>query len=202
MDIQRLLPADLPRAAEILTRAFQDDPIVTSLLPDPAQRMRGMHGLYLEVLRYVLRFGEAYTTPQVEGVAGWLPPGRTSLSLRGLIATRFGLARAALTIPAHAWPRSASLLAWVEWRHIRLRRPHWYLWILGVQPESQGKGIGSALIAPVLRRADRSELACYLETETEKNVAFYERHGFHVRAARAFRHGLQVWTMLREPASA
>ena len=200
MEITRLFTPDLSRAAGVLARAFRDDPIIAALLPVRDQRVSGMSGLYREVLRYVLHFGEAYTTPQLDGVAGWLPPERTAISLRGLIRTRFGMARAALSVPASSWPRSVAILSWVEWMHARLRRPHWYLWILGVDPDRHGQGVGSALIAPVLRRADESGLPCYLETETEKNVAFYEKRGFRVRVERFFpRLGVRVWTMLREP---
>ena len=35
---------------------------------------------------------------------------------------------------------------------------HWYLVLLGVDPPRQGGGIGSALLAPVLARADEGKL--------------------------------------------
>jgi ribosomal protein S18 acetylase RimI-like enzyme len=77
---------------------------------------------------------------------------------------------------------------------------HWYLWGLGVEPSRQGQGIGGMLIQPVLARADASGLPCYLETMNEKNVPFYEKHGFKIVSdAEVPRHGLRVWAMLREP---
>jgi ribosomal protein S18 acetylase RimI-like enzyme len=56
--------------------------------------------------------------------------------------------------------------------------PHWYLLIVGVDPELQGRGLGSALVAEGLARADEANAPCYLETSEERNLAFYERHGF------------------------
>jgi MFS family permease len=53
------------------------------------------------------------------------------------------------------------------------RKPHWYLWLLGVDPDRQGQGVGSALLAPILARADAEGLPCALETLTERNVWFY-----------------------------
>ena len=60
------------------------------------------------------------------------------------------------------------------------RDPHWYLEVLGVRPEAQRSGLGSRLIRPVLERADRERLPCYLETSDPANVPYYERFDFEV----------------------
>ena len=58
--------------------------------------------------------------------------------------------------------------------------PHWYLQIIGVDPAYQGQGFSSRLLRPVLERIDRERMPCFLETNTEKNVAIYRRFGFEV----------------------
>jgi ribosomal protein S18 acetylase RimI-like enzyme len=58
--------------------------------------------------------------------------------------------------------------------------PHWYLLILGVEPDAQGQGMGGSLIAPILRRADDEGTPCFLNTHKPSNVAFYQRYGFTV----------------------
>jgi GNAT superfamily N-acetyltransferase len=71
---------------------------------------------------------------------------------------------------------------------------------LGVSPQMQGKGIGSKLIEPVLQRADAMGYKCYLETETEINVKFYEKNSFHVEQEFIEpKHGLKYWAMIRNP---
>ena len=81
-------------------------------------------------------------------------------------------------------------------------KPHWYLWVLGVAPNSQGQGIGSRLIQPVLDRADKEQIPCYLETETERNVKFYRKRGFEVVSEGEVPGGdLKLWSLLREPAT-
>jgi hypothetical protein len=46
-------------------------------------------------------------------------------------------------------------------------------------------------------------LPCYLETENERNLPFYERHGFEVVSdGEVPKRGLRVWAMVREPHSA
>ena len=57
---------------------------------------------------------------------------------------------------------------------------HFYLAVLGVEPERQGEGIGSALMQPVLDLASGASLPAYLETATGRNVLLYERAGFVV----------------------
>ena len=39
------------------------------------------------------------------------------------------------------------------------REPHWYLALLGVDPDHQGRGFGSHLMQPVLTRCDRESIA-------------------------------------------
>ena len=60
------------------------------------------------------------------------------------------------------------------------RDPHYYLAVLGTDPDEQGRGIGSALIQPVLETCDRDEVPAYLESSKERNIDFYARHGFRV----------------------
>lgn len=58
----------------------------------------------------------------------------------------------------------------------------WYLSIVGVAPALQGQGIGARLLLPTLAMADAAHAACYLETFTPRNLAFYRRLGFTVVA--------------------
>ncbi len=78
--------------------------------------------------------------------------------------------------------------------------PHWYLAVLGVAPDRQGRGFGSHLMQPVLERCDANGDAAYLETDTERNVQLYERHGFKVTEEFDLPGGgPPVWLMWRDP---
>jgi len=66
---------------------------------------------------------------------------------------------------------------------LRPAQPYWYLEVVGVEPAAQGMGIGTRLLEPVLTVADEAGQLCYLETITERNVAWYRRLGFEVRSA-------------------
>jgi ribosomal protein S18 acetylase RimI-like enzyme len=82
----------------------------------------------------------------------------------------------------------------------RVQEPHWYLMLVGVDPELQGRGVGSAIIREGLARADRESRPCYLETSEARNLGLYERHGFAVlEEATLGKDGPQAWAMRREP---
>lgn len=54
----------------------------------------------------------------------------------------------------------------------------WYLSILGVEPRAQGKGLGGALVRPVLETTDALGMPAYIESFTPANFGFYEHLGF------------------------
>jgi ribosomal protein S18 acetylase RimI-like enzyme len=134
----------------------------------------------------------------LRGAACWLPPGETQVSV--LRALRTG----ALGLPARLGPRGLRrLLAYeavAEAQHEQgCPEPHWYLYLLGVDPDAQGEGIARRLVAPALERADADGVPAYLETQTPGNVALYERFGFAVTGQRDVAPGLVTIGMRREP---
>ena len=58
--------------------------------------------------------------------------------------------------------------------------PFYYLWFMGVMPESQGKGVGSKLMEEVLQHYDHDRRPFYLETSAERNLGWYEKFGFSI----------------------
>lgn len=198
--ITPLLSTQLDAATATLTAAFDADPIYTFVLPEAAGRARYLPPFWRAVTRNALLHGHAYAAPDAAGIALWMPPGREALSLRDSLRTGFSLQRAITAFPAEARRRFLAFVDYADPIHEELmsKRPHWYLWVLGVRPERQGQGLGGQLIAPALALADRDGLTCYLETESERNVAFYRRHGFEVaREGEVPGYGLRLWMMAR-----
>jgi ribosomal protein S18 acetylase RimI-like enzyme len=97
--------------------------------------------------------------------------------------------------------RTASVLGGLE--RMEKRHPpdrsHWYLFILGTEPAAQGRGLGSALLAQVLARVDADGMPAYLESSSERNIAWYGRHGFEITGEVAIGGGPRIWLMWREP---
>jgi ribosomal protein S18 acetylase RimI-like enzyme len=196
----RLLPEQKARSGQVLARAFLEDPLYSALLPDRFERERALQRMLGGVVGYSLAYGLAYTTPALDGAACWLPPGGTTMTLGRSLRTGFELQRAVVRFSPRARREFLRTLAFMDAAHKRdAPSRHWYLWCLGVEPACHGQGIGSRLLRPVLDQAGRDGVPCYLETETEGNVAFYRKHGFEVVSEYVLPGlGVAFWTMLRE----
>lgn len=189
-------------AATILTAAFRDDPMVQYVMPDPATRARLLPWFLGATLRYGLRSGAVYTTSGApRGVAIWLPPGKTSLTLGGMLRT--GLLVAPLKLGRLGGARFLAMASATERLHkATAPGPHWYLWGLAVDPPWQRRGIGGALLRPVLDQAEAAGLPCYLETFNEASLPFYQAHRFAITATVELPNGgPPLWALLRPPAS-
>lgn len=199
VQLTKLEPAGLAAAAEVQSRAFYDDPAFEFTFPDEEMRRERLPWLMKAGLAYGIRFGHVDTTTgAMLGHAVWLPPRATSVTLEQL--NTVGFADAPAQMGEQALARFGAFMAVASASHERLvPEPHWFLMILGVDPPLQGQGIGSALIQPMLTRADAESLRCYLETTKVRNVDFYRNHGFQVRDEADVEGELHVWMMVREP---
>lgn len=177
-------------AIDILARAFHDDPALNWISKDHGFRQR----FFELTLPVFLPQGLSYMTSDGKGVASWLGPD-TKLEwpftpaniwkalnvggLGGLI--RFGISG-------------------MKTEKCHPREPHYYLFAIGAVPESQGQGIGSALMSKMLRRCDEEQMPAYLENSKEANLAFYQGHGFQVlEQIRFTRKAPPMWLMWRDP---
>jgi ribosomal protein S18 acetylase RimI-like enzyme len=66
------------------------------------------------------------------------------------------------------------------------RHLHWYVNFVASNPDLQGQGYGSQLMATICHLADGEGADCYLECSGEKNRKFYEKFGFVEVAALTF----------------
>lgn len=177
----QLTQSNLDAVAELLGRAFVNDPVTVYMYPDASTRPRRFAQTSQCVLRYGLHCGELQaTSANLEGVALWFPPGEIDASFWTQL--RFGFLALPFSIGIQSFRR---LLAYVDHaaklRARHLRGPHWYLQFLAVDPAHQGVGHSGVLLRSMLARLDREGVPCCLDTENEKNVAMYEHFGFRVR---------------------
>lgn len=63
-------------------------------------------------------------------------------------------------------------------RHFAKSRNFCYLYAIGVMPQSQGLGLASKLMNPVIEVCKTINLPLFLETANTKNVAIYQKKGF------------------------
>jgi ribosomal protein S18 acetylase RimI-like enzyme len=188
----------LDSATTALTRAFADEPMFRWVIPDPQHRARSLRVMNRGPLQYAIRYGHAMQSHRGLAVAAWLPP-RCALTAFRTISC--GILGVPFRVGFHAFRRfrhANEVLAKIHRKHVP--EPHWYLMVVGVDPELQGRGLGTALVKDGLARADRENVPCYLETAEERNLAFYERLGFVVVEATALATGgPRAWAMRRNP---
>jgi GNAT superfamily N-acetyltransferase len=183
---------DFPELAEVLARAFCDDPVTAWFYPDDAKRMEHARRFFAIRLRQLLGQELIFTTPDRAGAALWTRPDRWREDLRQAL-----MLVPMLPVLLPRILRSARAVREIERRHPAA--PHYYLSVLGTEPERQGEGIGSALLAPVLERCDAGGVPAYLESSKESNVPFYARHGFAVTERMELPGGPPLWLMWRSP---
>ena len=185
--------ADVGVLGHVLADAFRDDPVGRWMAPDPTTRMERLTRFFeLQIDAFSLPQGEVLRAGDA-GTALWMPPGRWQapplLVLRNLprMGRVFGR-RTALML------RGLSRI-----EHDHPRELHWYLPFIGVAAAHQGRGIGAALLAPVLDRCDADGVPAYLEATNPRNRALYLRHGFVDHHEIELPDGPTLWGMWREP---
>ena len=186
--------ADIESMCVSLAQAFEDDPVMIFLFPGEGERIERLRRFFLLLTRIQhLPGGGCYTTEDNVGAALWDPPGKWRLPFTTILRASPSL----ISILGVRLVTALRALGQIEKLHPK--EPHWYLAVLGTAPEHQGKGTGSALLAPVLARCDSEGLPSYLESSKESNVPFYRRHGYEVTREIRLPGGPPVWAMWREP---
>lgn len=199
--IVQLEASQIRAVSEVLGDAFKDDPVFLNFaFQNDQKRLGTIQWMSWLMLKYAHNYNTIYTTTEeLKGVAIWIPPGQFPLNdfrllLLGAYALPFKFRLSKLF-------QFISLFLKLEELHkANVPQPHWYLLMLGVRPCYQSHGVGRFLIQPILEKADRKGIPCYLETSTERAVRFYQQHSFEVVKTIDFsQKGFQIWTMRREP---
>ena len=69
--------------------------------------------------------------------------------------------------------------------------------VLAVDPRSQRKGAGRALLGHVLSEADEREVPVYLDTAKPENLPYYRSFGFELTGEGDLPRGATIWYLLR-----
>jgi GNAT superfamily N-acetyltransferase len=196
-------PDEIGIAGCVLGNAFAREKVFIERIPDPVERLRFCHALYTAGTRRCLRVGSVWIAETDDAtIAGVLcladipepTPGDSTDTDDGYDA-----------IDAE-WP---EMFAWFDpieeaGRPALLAQPApWrYLSVIGVDPDHQRSGVGTALMRHATAGADTAGLALGLMTERAQSARFYERFGFQTLIEGHESDPLILWVMHRPPVPA
>lgn len=175
-------------AVDLLTAAFETDPPVRWMYPE--------RRAYLDHFPTFLRAfgGVAIREKTLElgegGAALWVAPGSEPDEEAIMTVVE-------ATVPADRHNDVFAVFEAMGGYHPG--EPHWYLPVMGVVPERQGQGIGSAMMRPVLDQCDATGTLAYLEATTERSRALYTRLGFETLEILRVADCPPIYPMLRHP---
>ena len=189
------IASDLPQLTDALTSAFFDDPVTSWMFPDATARPHQLHSWMRLTAEMGLTRGHFYTAGGNRSAAIWSPPDVT------LFDEIWG-GRLVQLLTAELGDRAGEVLASLA-RVLGLRpdgEPHFYLFTLGTHAEHQGRGLGARVVERVLATCDEQGLPAHLESSNERNLPFYQRHGFEIlQEITVAEGGPRLWPMRREP---
>ncbi len=176
MIIQKLEKNQIKDAAEIFAKAMMNDELHVFFFPDQASRFEKL--VYLYEFKLELQYRKCIVTSRkLEGLAIWEKPGQqhSGLSLsemfNGLkLIWQCGIVSLIKMIKYQTWASKT--------RDKLINQPYWYLDVVIVNPEHQGKGFASQLIKPILLEAEKNHQEVYLETQNKNNILIYDKYGF------------------------
>lgn len=191
MEIRALAREETSSVATTLALAFMRDPLFCELLPRDEERRKWLYWFHLKAIRESRAVGGAYTVGGPEGGAILLvPPGRWPPPLT---ATILGTSLPP-TVPPWRFVRAGLHL---EHRIHRLHpdEPHVYVYVLGVHPSQQGRGLGGRLLRHAASIASAAGVVSHLETSNPENLTLYRHFGYEIVTEITSHRAKPVWTM-------
>lgn len=170
---------DIAGLSRVLAEAFDDDPVMTWMLPDPQDRAARMSRFFAAITRHhhLKGGGVEVATDNADVIGGaalWDPPNGWQQSTVSTVTMLPSIFRA-LGRRSRVGARLDEVMDAVH-----PKAPHWYLSTIGTGSAARGGGYGTTLMKSRLDRCDDSGASAYLESSKESNIPYYERFGFTV----------------------
>jgi ribosomal protein S18 acetylase RimI-like enzyme len=193
LQVRTAIPKDLPAVVDTAARSLDAEAMLRwSFGEEGFERRIRRHFTHYDGEN--VRRGWVRLIEDGAGIAVWIPP--DAREDHAAIAPAPPGEEAEI-LGDHA-SRHDGFWGWVE-EH-EPPEPLLYLSHIGVVPERQGQGLGSALMRDGLALGDRLGVASWLETSREENAAYYTSFGFRtVVEEDAPDGGPHIWFMRRDP---
>ena len=166
--------ADVDLIENILLVSFKNDPHVNWLLEESKNKFK-LKVLIDYVVHQTLRRGEMYLSDDNNAVALWDFERNEKLSFHYIwrnlaFLTQIGIESVVRIVKSEAHVHN----------NFRKCPRYCHLYMIGVLPEAQGKGLASALMNPMIQRMKEKSIPVFLETANPRNVDIYKKKGFNI----------------------
>jgi GNAT superfamily N-acetyltransferase len=196
------VPPSLDPACASAVAALEDDPFYSRISQQFAHenvRRRAALARYFDYsIQQGVRIGRVVHLDEARvGVAVWLLPQSAAVAERERLQKHSFLRGVLGEQGCINYERMVDSMG-VQTRKI-VGADAWYLSIVAVAPQAQGRGLGVRLLTPTLAEADAAGAVCYLETFSSRSMKFYERLGFVAREAFAEPTAQARYTLMVRP---
>ena len=175
--IRPMSPHELDAVCRMIGLAFAENPsALANVRGDRARARRTMQDA-VRTAKFGRTWSYALVAVNGERVVGALNAVAWPHCQLGLLE-KIRTAPSMIRIMKGALPRAFTMMTRREAHDPR--KPHWHVGPVGVHPELQGRGIGTALLRNFLSTVDESGSCAFLETDVDSNVLLYEKLGFEV----------------------
>jgi GNAT superfamily N-acetyltransferase len=187
--------ADVPRLAATLAAAYPDYRWTSWALPEDGRTQRLHRWAELWGALVPVLAGTAWVTDDVTAAAAWVAPdtGPPAADLQAVIDR---------DLPRVFGARQPVVLTSERLGALgRPEEPHWWLHAVGTRPANRHRGLGAAVLQPVLERCDADGVPAAATVYTSTVVRWLQRFGFAVTHSTrtAVDHELPIWTLVRQP---
>lgn len=190
--------SDVEQAAQVISQAFINDPLISFVLPFRRTRVKTLYKFFRAYGEVNIKNNRGYGFGEpLQGVAYWKSPNQDNLSISVKSLTLF--LPLLFTFYPIGYFRAKAIFQKIDELHKNYAdEPHYYLDNIGVIPIAQGKGVSSKLIRPILEMADSQKVITYTDTVTQSNAALYEHFGFQCMEESSIANtGITVWALRR-----
>lgn len=159
----------------ILSKSFDNNQSVNYIAQQDELREKRIAALMDYSFEICFNYGDVYLSDDNKACALVLYPDRKKTTFKSVLEDiKLMLNCIGLSNIGKAMKREAAI------KKIQPNTPMYYLWFIGVDPESQGTGIGSRLMNEVIEDSRAQSRPFFLETSTERNLPWYKKFGFDI----------------------
>ena len=179
---------DEGKVVHILCNSFKNDPHILWML-EKSKYPKKLEAIMTYVFRQTLEVGTIYLTEDETATALWKSEKKEKIDFEFIKRNLNFLFKVGLRSVVRILTNESF-----TYKQYPKNEKYTHLYVIGVLPESQGKGYASSLMNPVLNETEQNSEPVFLETANIKNVQIYIKKGFEIYN-KWLNHGIELYYM-------